>query len=323
MEECFMMKAAIVREQGTTPVYGEFAWPAATDGQVLVNVSAAALSQLSKFHSMGMHYSSNLQFPIVAGADGVGRLADGTRVYFAFPIAPYGSLAEQTVVHAHRVIALPDHIDDRIAAAIVNPGMSAWAALVYRAGFQPGQTVLINGATGSSGSLAVQIARYLGAGTIIVTGRDESKLSKLDADAVVAFDMTADGGDRAFADALKPVVAGGVDVVLDYLWGDSAVAIMSSIAQTIEGKVTRFISIGTSAGQEMINLPSTILRGSSIELLGSGGRSVAPAHMLASARSVLELAAQGVIHISIAEYALEEVERAWQAPLTPRPVIRI
>jgi NADPH:quinone reductase-like Zn-dependent oxidoreductase len=135
--------------------------------------------------------------------------------------------------------------------------------------------------------------------------------------------MTAEGGDLAFIDALKPVVAEGVDVVLDYLWGDSAVAIMSAIAQTVEGHPTCFVSIGTASGQESVNLPSAILRASSIQLLGSGGRSVSQADLLDSARSVLDLAAKGRLKILMKEYALQDIETAWQAPLTPRPVIRI
>lgn len=317
------MRAAIVKEMGATPVLAEFDSPVAAPGHVLVNVSKAALSQLSKFRSMGMHYSSAAHFPIIAGADGVGTLEDGTRVYFALPVPPYGSLAEQTIVKQNMIIRLPDGIDDAIAAAIANPGISSWAALVYRAHLKPGQTVLINGATGASGSLAVQIAKKLGAGKIMVTGRNESKLKLLDADEVVAFDMTVGGGEKAFENALKPVVAEGVDVVLDYLWGDSAVALMSAIAQTNAGRGTRFISIGTSSGQETIQVPSSILRSSSIELLGSGGRSVAPADMLSSAKSVFELAANDEIKLPIAEYALQDIEAAWRAPLTPRPVISV
>ncbi|RUT29596.1 zinc-binding alcohol dehydrogenase family protein [Paenibacillus zeisoli] len=317
------MKAAIVKEMGATLVFGQCDSPVATEGHVLVNVSTAALSRLSKFRSMGMHYSSEVNFPLIAGADGVGTLEDGTRVYFAQPTAPYGSLAEQTLVKETMIVPLPDGLDDITAAAIANPATSSWAALVYRAHFKPGQTVLINGATGASGSLAVQIAKYLGAMKIIVTGRNESKLRLLGADEVVAFDMSVKDGSNEFENALMPAVAGGVDVVLDYLWGDSAVAIMSAIAKTGTKQTTRFVSIGTSSGQETINVPSSILRASSIELLGSGGRSVSLADMMSSAKSVFEMAAEGKINIAVAEFALQDIEAAWHAPLTPRPVVRV
>ncbi|WP_159887725.1 quinone oxidoreductase family protein [Paenibacillus puerhi] len=317
------MKAAIVKEKGTNPVLGQFDSPVATDGLVVVNVSVAALSRVSKFRSMGLHYSSDVYFPVVAGMDGVGALEDGSRVYFAMSAAPYGSLAEQTMVNEKLTVRLPDGIDDVTAAAIANPAMSSWAALVFRAGFKSGQTVLINGATGASGSLAVQIAKGLGAKKIIVTGRNESKLHALEADEVIAFDMTADNGQNLFETALMPVIAEGVDVILDYLWGDSALAIMSALAKTNTDRATRFVSIGTSSGQESIPLPSSILRSSAIELVGSGGKSVSKADMLTAAKGVFEMAAEGKITIATEEFALEDIEKAWDAPLMPRPVVKV
>ncbi|WP_127533757.1 quinone oxidoreductase family protein [Paenibacillus kobensis] len=317
------MKAAIVKEKGTIPVLGQFNSPVAAGGEILIQVSAAALSRVSKFRSMGMHYSSSVNFPIVAGLDGVGTLEDGTRVYFAMPAAPYGSLAEQTIVNAKLTVRLPDGIDDLTAAAIANPAMSSWAALVFRAGFKPGQTVLINGATGASGSLAVQIAKGLGAKKIIVTGRNETKLQALEADEAIAFDMTADNGKTLFEHALMPVVAEGVDVILDYLWGDSALTIMSALAKTNTDRATRFVTIGTSSGQEDIQLPSSLLRSSTIELVGSGDKSVSKADMLSAVKGVFEMAAEGKLQIAIQQYAIEEIEEAWNAPLTPRPVVKV
>lgn len=317
------MRAAVIKDKGTIPVMGHMDSPVATGGQVLIYVTASALSRVSKFRSMGMHYSSEVNFPMVAGIDGVGTLEDGSRVYFALPTAPYGSLAEQTIVNEKQTVRIPDGINDLTAAAIANPAMSSWAALVFRAGFKSGQTVLINGATGTSGSLAVQIAKGLGAKKIIVTGRNELKLQALEADESIAFDMTVDNGQEMFEHSLMPVIAKGVDVVLDYLWGDSALVIMSAIAKANTARVTRFVSIGTSSGQENIHLPSSILRSSTIELIGSGGRSVSKADLLIATRNVFELAAEGKINIAIREFTLEEIEEAWNAPLMPRPVIKV
>jgi NADPH:quinone reductase-like Zn-dependent oxidoreductase len=317
------MKAAIVKDKGTIPVMGHFDSPVGTEGLVIINVTATALSRVSKFRSMGMHYSSEDNFPIVAGIDGVGTLKDGSRVYFALPTAPYGSLAEQTIVNEKLTVRLPDGIDDLTAAAIANPAMSSWAALVFRADFKSGQTVLINGATGTSGSLAVQIAKGLGAKKVIVTGRNESKLQALEADEAIAFDMTADNGQKMFENALMPVIAEGVDVILDYLWGDSALAIMSALAKAKTDRSTRFVSIGTSSGQESIHLPSSLLRSSTIELVGSGDKSISKADMLSAVRGVFEMAAEGKIKINTKEFALEDIEEAWNAPLMPRPVVRV
>lgn len=317
------MKAAIVKEKGTNPVVGNFESPIAADNQVLINVSTAALSRVSKYRSMGMHYSSEVNFPRVAGIDGVGTLQDGARVYFALPVSPFGSLAEQTIVNEKLTIRLPDGIDDVTAAAIANPASSSWAALHFRASFKSGQTVLVNGATGVSGSLAVQIAKALGARKVIVTGRDETKLQALKADEAIVFDMTDGNGAKRFESDLMPILANGVDIVLDYLWGDSALTIMSALARTKTDSVTRFVSIGTSSGQEKLPLPSAILRSSTIELVGSGDKSVSNADMLAAIKGAFELAAEGKLRIDTSEYTLEDIGEAWNAPLMPRPVVRM
>src|SRR5271168_2131337 len=160
------MKAAVVLGAGQTPVYGEFSEPEPSAGEARVAVTAAAMSQVVKSRASGSHYSSSGEFPFVVGIDGVGRLGDGGRVYFVFPRAPYGSMAERTVVPRARCLAVPDALDDLTAAAIANPGMSSWAAYVERAKLKAGETALVNGATGTAGRLAVQIARHLGAAKV-------------------------------------------------------------------------------------------------------------------------------------------------------------
>jgi NADPH:quinone reductase-like Zn-dependent oxidoreductase len=173
------MKAAIVTVAGRPPIYGDFSEPAASEGRELIAVSASALNQFSKSRSSGSHYSSEGVFPTVAGADGVGRTADGRRLYFVLPEAPFGALAEKSLVRSEHCVTVPDALDDITAAAIANPGMSVWAALVERARLRPGETVLINGATGTAGRLAVQLAKHLGAGRVIGTGRNEGELKEL------------------------------------------------------------------------------------------------------------------------------------------------
>jgi NADPH:quinone reductase-like Zn-dependent oxidoreductase len=150
------MKAAVVTAAGKTPVYGDFDAPIVKAGEDLISVRASALSHFSKSRSVGSHYSSAGDFPAVAGTDGVGITQDGRRVYFALPEAPFGALAEICPVCSNQCVALPDSLDDITAAAIANPGMSAWTALMERAHLMPGETVLVNGATGTAGRLAVQ-----------------------------------------------------------------------------------------------------------------------------------------------------------------------
>ncbi|MDB5685532.1 MAG: zinc-binding alcohol dehydrogenase [Rhizorhabdus sp.] len=212
------MKAALVIRAGQPPIYGDFAEPAAARDEALVTVTAAALSPLVRARASGKHYSSSGGFPFVAGVDGVGTLEDGTRVYFLLPRAPYGAMAERTVVPLAQCVALPVALDDVTAAAIANPGMSSWAAFTERGHLGPGETVLINGATGASGRLAVQIARHMGAGKVIATGRNARILADLGADATIGLGDT----EQAIDSALVEQFAQGIDVVIDYLWGKSA-----------------------------------------------------------------------------------------------------
>ena len=182
------MKAAIVKAPKSSPVYGDFDEPVARDGQAIVHVKASALTQLTKSRASGSHYSSDSEFPAIAGTDGVGLTADGRRVYFARPESPFGALAERALVKTKYLIPVPDQLDDITAAAIANPGMSAWAALMERAHFKAGETVLVNGATGTAGRVAVQLAKYLGAAKVIATGRNVAELEQvkaLGADVVV------------------------------------------------------------------------------------------------------------------------------------------
>ncbi len=235
------MRAAIMNITGAAPGAGRLRGAVAAAGRELISVTASALSQFSKSRSAGSHYSSGGFAPSVAGVDGVGLTADGRRVYFVLPEAPYGALAEKCLVRTSRCIPVPDGLDDVTAAAIANPGMSAWAALVERAGLRAGETVLVNGATGSAGRLAVQLAKYLGAGRVIGTGRNESALRELAAlarNAVIPFALDGSNprGAKQYEDALKAEFAQGIDVVIDYLWGVSAKTIIVAIAKAVDDR---------------------------------------------------------------------------------------
>lgn len=174
------MKAAIVSEPGSGPGFGEFPIAVPSGDEYRIKLSASAVSHLTKGHASGRHYSAGGQYPFIAGIDGIGKLEDGRRVYFALPRAPYGTLAEYTVIPRAFCVPVPEELDDLTAAAIANPGIASWMALTERARLKPGETVLVNGATGTSGRLAVQIARHLGAGKVIATGRNPAALSTLE-----------------------------------------------------------------------------------------------------------------------------------------------
>jgi len=323
------MNAAVVTAAGKSPVFAEFDEPAPTPGTEVITVSASALSQFSKSRSSGTHYSAEGAFPAVAGTDGVGRTEDGRRVYFVLPEAPYGALAEKCLVRASQCIEIPESLDEVTAAAIANPGMSAWAALVERAGLQPGETVLVNGATGSAGRLAVQLAKYLGAGKVIATGRNESELEELlslGADVIIPFTLGTlhPLGAQHYEQALKETFTKGIDVVIDYLWGESAKTVIVAIAKTLEDATpVRFVHVGGASREEEIALPGAALRSSAIQLMGSGIKSVPFAKLLGAIKNVFEAAGVAKLQIATKTMLLSEIEEAWKAPGKPRIVITI
>ncbi|WP_129044924.1 quinone oxidoreductase family protein [Companilactobacillus metriopterae] len=309
------MKAAIIKEQNTIPTLGNFKNPENKDKFKIVNVTATALSNFSKSSSMGKHYSSTNEFPLIAGTDGVGTLEDGTRIYFGKTEKPYGSIAEQTLVNEKLILPIPDNLDDVTAAAIANPGMSSWAALKYRAQIKAGQVVLINGATGVAGSLAIKVARELGAKKVFISGRNEDNLKKLDAEGYAVI------GNNFENDLNKILSDNSIDIVLDYLWGESSLSIMKLIATASSGKPTKFVSIGTASGETEINLPSTLLRSSMIEILGSGVRSVSMKVLFMSISELFDWAGNNNITVPTSKFSIEQIEEAWSAPNNPRAVI--
>jgi NADPH:quinone reductase-like Zn-dependent oxidoreductase len=263
------MKAAVVMGAGQTPRYADFSEPAPAAGESKITVTAAAISQVVRSRASGRHYSSSGKFPFVAGIDGVGRLDDGARVYFVMPRAPHGSMAERAVAPSSHCLALPDDLDDVTAAAIANPGMSSWAALEERARLQAGETVLVNGATGAAGRLAVQIAKHLGARKVVATGRNLEALKSI---AALGADVTIPlvDDEAELEERFTREFSQGVDVVLDYLWGKSAERLIIAGAKAgAEAVPIRFVQIGAVSGAD-ITLPSAALRSSAIVLMGSG-----------------------------------------------------
>jgi NADPH:quinone reductase-like Zn-dependent oxidoreductase len=321
------MKAAVVTAKGKTPIYGDFDAPIAKAGEELISVRTSALSQFSKSRASGAHYSSDGDFPAVAGSDGVGVTADGRRVYFVLPEAPFGALAEICIVRSDQCVELPDSLDDITAAAIANPGMSAWAALVERAHVVAGETVLVNGATGTAGRLAVQLAKHLGAGRVIATGRNAEELEELrqlGADVVISFTLGLlhPSGAEDYENALKRVFASGIDVIIDYLWGESAKTIIVAIAKAVEdGTPVRFVHVGGASREENIELPGAALRSSAIMLMGSGVKSVRLPILLQAIRGVFEAVNPAGLKIATRVVALAEVEETWnKAAGKPRVV---
>jgi len=229
-------------------------------------------------------------------------------------------MAERTVVASGHRLALPDGLDDTTAAAIANPGMSCWAALTERAKFVAGEAVLVNGATGAAGRLAVQVAKHLGARKVVATARNAEALKSLAAlGADTTIPLVEDGA--ALESALKAEFTAGVDVVLDYLWGRSAEHILVAAAKAgADLAPVRFVQIGSASGSD-ITLPSAVLRSTAITLMGSGVGSVPLERLLASIDGVFRAAAQGRFVLATEAVPLRQVEQVWSRKDSDRRIV--
>jgi NADPH:quinone reductase-like Zn-dependent oxidoreductase len=304
------MKAAIVTAPGKNPIHADFRDPVAAAGEELISVAAAALTHLTKGRASGSHYSASGDFPAVVGVDGVGRTQDGRRVYFVLPDPPFGGMAERVPIKKELCVPLPDDVADVTAAAIANPGMSCWVALRERARLVAGETVLINGATGSGGRVAVQIAKYMGAKKVIATGREAGALKQLKAlGADVTIQLTAPR--EALEKELEEQFSSRVDVVIDYLWGPSAEAVIYAAARASQKAVpVRFIQVG-SVSRETITLPAAVLRSSALVMMGSGLGSVPLKGLIDAIGGVMQAVVPGKLQIETEVVPLRDVEAAW------------
>jgi len=305
------MKAAVVQGPHQTPSYGEFDEPEPQNGSTIVRVAAAALSNATRARATGSHYSMAGVFPLVPGVDGVGRTESGTRVGFLLPTAPFGGMAEKTLVPDALCLPVPDNVSDVLAAAIINPGQSPIGALRTRAILQPGETVLINGATGTTGQIAVQIAKHLGAGRVIATGRSSdalARLTELGADDTI--DLTADAD--LIQDALAAHFAdGGIDIVLDYLSGSPTEIVLAAAARGHKAATpVRYVIAGGAAGGST-SVPTSVLGSTSLVLMGSGIGAVRVPDIVASATEALQMIGSANLQIDVTELPLDQVEKAW------------
>jgi len=315
------MNAAVVQSFDAPPIYTTFDDPVPNPdaGEVLVNVRAAALHRIVKSLANGSHYGSTGVLPFVPGVDGVGllqssfgQLSAGTRVFFGSARPPFGTFAQQSLATGFMIIPLPDALPDATAAAIANPAMSSAVALM-RAQFQPGESVLILGATGVSGQLAVQIAKSQGARRIIAAGRNPqalAELTNLGADTTIS--LTQDP--EALTLALRNEIAThGVDIVLDYLWGPPAETLLSAIAQKGLNHASpriRYIQIGNMAGPT-ISLPAATLRSSGLELLGSGFGSASLDQIRQALIAFFDHITTNPLHFALKTAPLSEVATLW------------
>ncbi|MDP9077858.1 MAG: zinc-binding alcohol dehydrogenase family protein [Bacteroidota bacterium] len=309
------MKAAVMYQKGELPQYVDFPEPTAqNDDEVLVSVKAVAIKHFDKGTATGKHYSSDApkESGRVIGGDGVCVLEDGTRVY---GMGVSGMLAEKATVEKDRIVKLPAGVSDAAAASLANAVIGAAMGLRFKAEIQPGDVVLINGATGFTGRVAVQIAKHYGAKKVIATGRNQQSLQELlelGADEIISVKQE----DEQFIAQLKETHAvTPIDVIIDYLWGHTA----EMILQSLMGKgsfthKTRFVSVGSMTG-DLIQLSAANLRSVDLQLTGSGLGSwpKEQVHKLFSEilPEMFQLAADGKLKVETTEVKLEDIAELW------------
>lgn len=307
------MHAAVLHTLGAVPRYEEFPDPVIeSDAEAIVHVHAASLKPIDKQLASGSHYASPRKLPCICGSDGVGHLDDGQRVFFGGARPPNGAMAQRTVVPRAFTFPLPENLDDQTAAALPNPGISAWLALTYRAKLVAGENVLILGATGVTGKLAVQIAKLLGAARVVASGRNPQALSQLHdlgADAIISLTQPVAALSDAF---VREASQSGFQVVIDYVWGQPAEAFLSAVTRkefAVIQSETRFVQVGESAAPT-ISLPAAVLRSTALTLMGTAG--IPPRDVLGEAfQRVMGHAAKGELQIDTETVPLADIENAW------------
>ena len=309
------MKAAVMYHNAEVPQYVDFPEPTAqTENEIIVTVKAVAIKHFDKGRAAGSHYSADApaESGHIPGGDGVCLLQDMSRVY---GMGVSGMLAEKATIDKNRIVKLPSGLSDATAAALANAVIGAAMALRFKAGIQPGDVVLINGATGFTGRVAVQIAKYYGAKKVIATGRNERSLQdlySLGADEVISVKLEAE----EFMAQLKNIhKKSPVDIVIDYLWGSAAEMILASLMGNGSfTHKTRFVSVGSMAG-DLIRLSAANLRSVDLELTGSGLGSWPKDQVSLLFSEILpemfQLAAEGKLQVGTIEVKLQDIAAIW------------
>ena len=309
------MKAAVLYEKSGMPQYVDFPEPAIRHrDEALMFVKAVAIKHLDKSRAGGTHYSTchDPSQARVIGGDGAGVLEDGTRVY---AIGTEGMMAEKAVINKNRMVCVPAGLDDITAAALPNAVIGSAMGLRYRAALKPGETVLINGATGFTGKLAVQVAKQYGAGRVIATGRNAQTLQSL---ALLGADETVSvqQDDQAFIAQIKEIHGKTpVDVIIDYLWGHTAEMLFAALkGRGSYTHRTRFVSIGAVTG-DLIRLSAENLRSVDLQLSGSGLGSWTQDEIQSLFREILpdmfQLAAGHQLEVDTLRVNLKDIAQLW------------
>jgi NADPH:quinone reductase-like Zn-dependent oxidoreductase len=316
------MKAAVMHALGKPPRFDEFPDPVPGEGESIVEVRAAALPRHVKMAANNPLYGGGRELPYVCGLEGLGTLEDGSRVIFYQPRAPYGSLAQYSLTKPTMHVPVPDGIDDAVAAALLNPGVTTGFALSKAGQLAEGGSVLILGATGFAGKLAIQLAKkFFGAGRVVAAGRDAevlATLGELGADATIQLDQSDSDLASAFVEAHGEQ---GYDVILDYVWGRPAEVLLNALPRKFIPTATRFLQLGSIAG-ETVPVHADTLRRGGVSLLNASvmGSNYAEARLFMNdfQKQLLDRTAQGDLRIDVERVPLSDIENAWERADTMR-----
>jgi NADPH2:quinone reductase len=298
------VRAALITELGRPP---EVAHRPEPSGDAIYEVSAVSLNPIDVNIGAGRYFGGHPELPYVPGCEGVGRDADGTRVYLfgaGLGLSRDGLLAERAAAPADLGIPLPDAVSDEVAASCGIAGMAGWMPLAWRAPVRKDDCVLVLGATGTVGLVATQAAKLLGAKRVVAVGRHPERLKRaaeLGADATVS--LEEDDLVRAFKEAAG---GDGPTHIVDMLWGPPAVAAIQAAAPG-----WRLVQIGQSAGAEA-PLASAPIRGKMGELYGYTDFAVPKDEFREQYQRLVGHAAAGEVVFDIKTYPLERVAEAWE-----------
>ena len=310
------MKAAIIYPGIEVPEYKELSEPIKqNDNEIVVTVKAVAIKQLDKSIASGQHYSSNVRDTAghIPGGDGVCILPDGTRVY---GMGISGMIAEKAIIHKDRIVKLPEALDDATAAALPNAVIGAAMGLKFKANVKPGDVVLINGATGVTGRIAIQLAKYYGAQKVIATGRNQQSLAELQslgADQTIVITEEDAPFITQLQDSHRETP---INIVIDYLWGRTAELILSVLkGKSLFTNPVSYVSVGSMAG-DTIRLSSAVLRSVDLNLTGSGIGSWPQEHTRRIFTEILpealQLAADGKLKLGTVMGKLSDIADLWK-----------
>ncbi|EEI18567.1 L-threonine 3-dehydrogenase [Lentilactobacillus hilgardii] len=309
-----MMKAAVLTNYGNVPEYQDFAEPKVmNDHQLMVSPKASSIKQLDISKAAGKHYTNFDPLPAVMGMDGVAELDDGTRIY---AMGLTGMMAERAIIDKQNFIKLPNGLDSVKAAALPNALMGSDLALIEKGKIKQGDVVFVNGATGATGMMAVQLAKFHGASKIIATGRNSKILDHLKTIGADKTILINEPDEQIVKNVVSTYSEAPFDIVIDYLWGHPAEVIFDAFRKIKLAKHLKYITVGGMAGSD-IQLSSQIFRSKDIELIGSGigsfSSNVFQNYLRNNLPLVFDYAASGHLDMNLNVFPLSQISTAWVA----------